>query len=270
MKSWWSKLKSPTLAILAAFGLVLGTTLASYSAISQLAGLAVAQSATQWNSVKDAAVGDGLTSGILASGMMIFNGLTFDRLRGDSTNGLDVDVTRAQNIIPGTGATNLGKAEDTVAASGDTGVEILGIREDTPSATAANGDYIGVKTNQYGHQFIASVCNDPTLTQSVAINQTGLNGNAELVALTGGQTIYVCGFNFVSSGTANIRLVYGTGSACATGETSITGAYPLIANTGIAVSNGGAIQAKTAVSNALCIETSAAVDVRGLATYAKF
>lgn len=44
---------------------------------------------------------------------------------------------------PGTGATNLGKAEDAAAASGDTGVMVLGVRNDTLTAaqTSANGDY---------------------------------------------------------------------------------------------------------------------------------
>ena len=52
----------------------------------------------------------------------------------DATNGLDVDVTR---VIPGTTATALGKAEDAAHASGDTGVMVLGVRND------ANADISG-------------------------------------------------------------------------------------------------------------------------------
>lgn len=52
---------------------------------------------------------------------------------GDATNGLDVDVTR---IIPGTGATNLGKAEDAAHTTGDTGVMVLGVRNDANLAFA--------------------------------------------------------------------------------------------------------------------------------------
>lgn len=179
--------------------------------------------------------------------------------------------TIATSVTPGTAAANLGKAEDAAAGNGDTGVVPFLQRQDTPASTAsATNDYITPKGNSYGHTFTASICNDPTLTNSVAISQSALNGNAELVALTASQTIYVCGYSFISSGAANVRLVYGTGTACATGETGITGAYPLVANTGIAVANGGAIQAKTAASNALCIETSASVNVMGMVTYAKF
>lgn len=45
--------------------------------------------------------------------------------------------------VPGTGATNLGKAEDAAAASGDTGVMTLGVRNDslTAAQTNTNGDY---------------------------------------------------------------------------------------------------------------------------------
>lgn len=65
----------------------------------------------------------------------------------------DVDVT---SIIPGTGATNLGKAEDAAHTSGDTGVMDLGVRVDTPNATvAANGDYHYKSTDMVGGQRMA-------------------------------------------------------------------------------------------------------------------
>ena len=51
----------------------------------------------------------------------------------------DVDVT---SIIPGSGATNLGKAEDAAHASGDIGVMALAKRSDAPAATSGtDGDY---------------------------------------------------------------------------------------------------------------------------------
>lgn len=46
------------------------------------------------------------------------------------------------SIIPGTGATNLGKAEDAPHTSGDVGIMGLGVRQDTPVALAGTvGDY---------------------------------------------------------------------------------------------------------------------------------
>ena len=45
-------------------------------------------------------------------------------------------------VAAGTNANSLGKAEDAVAASGDTGVMMLGVRTDTPATTtSASGDY---------------------------------------------------------------------------------------------------------------------------------
>lgn len=45
------------------------------------------------------------------------------------------------SIIPGVGATNLGKAEDAVAASGDTGVAMFALQQAIAAALNAAGDY---------------------------------------------------------------------------------------------------------------------------------
>jgi len=66
---------------------------------------------------------------------------------GDATNGLDVDVTR---VLPGSGATALGKDEDAVHTSGDTGVFVLGVRQDSGTPHAADGDYIPFSINGSG------------------------------------------------------------------------------------------------------------------------
>lgn len=71
---------------------------------------------------------------------------------GDTTNGLDVDVTR---VIPGTSATHLGKAEDAVAATGDTGVFILAVRRDTPTSGAAAGDYHELEVDSLGRLWVS-------------------------------------------------------------------------------------------------------------------
>lgn len=59
----------------------------------------------------------------------------------------DVDIT---SVVPGTGATNLGKAEDAIHNSGDVGVMALAIRSDTLAAKAADGDYVPIQTNSSG------------------------------------------------------------------------------------------------------------------------
>lgn len=73
----------------------------------------------------------------------------------DSSGRLHVNVGTGSvaitSIIPGTGATNLGKAEDAVHANGDTGIAALAVRRDTlASSTSANGDYATFSVDSVG------------------------------------------------------------------------------------------------------------------------
>ena len=63
----------------------------------------------------------------------------------------DVDVT---SIVPGVGATNLGKAEDAAHTSGDTGVMALGVGNVAQSSFAADGDYIPLAVDLKGNLMI--------------------------------------------------------------------------------------------------------------------
>ena len=94
-----NKLKVIGIASIIALLLVTGMMTVGRTAISELVGLGVAQSATLWNSVADAAKGDSLGSGVLAMSPYLYNGVSFDRVRGDITNGMDVDVTRMSGAI---------------------------------------------------------------------------------------------------------------------------------------------------------------------------
>lgn len=76
--------------------------------------------------------------------------------------------------ITGVGATDLGKAEDAPHTSGDTGVEILAVRTDTPVARAADGDYHVVELDALGRVWVdpagatARVSQVPTVSTSPA------------------------------------------------------------------------------------------------------
>lgn len=79
-KTFWF----PVLAII----LVLGTALAAFPvAIQSVAGLAVAQTSTKWNSLKDLAAGDGQTSGVGLFSPCLWNGTSCDRQRGSIAGG---------------------------------------------------------------------------------------------------------------------------------------------------------------------------------------
>lgn len=92
-------------ATIAGTVLMVGGVKVVYPAISQLVGLAVAQSATLWNNVKDAAAGDGLSSGILAQTTYVWNGTTFDRVRSASGDALAATGIQGINLLLYNGAT---------------------------------------------------------------------------------------------------------------------------------------------------------------------
>jgi hypothetical protein len=76
--------------------------------------------------------------------------LTYDTTTMDDTDKLQIFVDEA-SLIPGTGATNLGKAEDAAHTSGDTGVMALAVRSDSEAALAgSSGDYIPLITDSTG------------------------------------------------------------------------------------------------------------------------
>ncbi len=59
-------------------------------------------------------------------------------------------AVQADSVIPGSGATNLGKAEDAVHNSGDIGVLALAVRRDAASPAAADGDYAALSVTSDG------------------------------------------------------------------------------------------------------------------------
>jgi hypothetical protein len=66
----------------------------------------------------------------------------------------DVDVT---SVIPGTGATNLGKAIDTAAGATDTGVAALAVRDDALGGiTPAEGDFASLLVDANGALWVSA------------------------------------------------------------------------------------------------------------------
>ena len=69
----------------------------------------------------------------------------------DATNGLAVYST---TVTPGTSATSLGKAEDAVHTTGDTGVFALGVGNVAQSTFAADGDYTPIAVDTKGNVMV--------------------------------------------------------------------------------------------------------------------
>lgn len=96
----------------------------------------------------------------------------------DATFGLEVDVSR---IVPGTGATNLGKAEDSAHVDGDTGVLFLGVRNHFTGSTT-DGDYSAVSVSSFGDLH--------TIARKDMVRFSGtVGGTSTTVAYAAGDTV---------------------------------------------------------------------------------
>lgn len=66
----------------------------------------------------------------------------------------DVDVL---SVVPGTGATNLGKAVDSAGGATDTGVALLALRDDAlTTLTPADGDYVNLRVTSTGALWVST------------------------------------------------------------------------------------------------------------------
>lgn len=137
MKISWKTIGQAVGAIVASAVLVITTAIVAVPAVSQIAGLAVAQSSTNWNSVIDASRGDSQSSGILGTATYLFNGLTFDRLRGTSGS---ANVNLVGAITPADAYANPTTASQVWALNGlFNGTTWDRIRSATADALASTG-----------------------------------------------------------------------------------------------------------------------------------
>ena len=85
--------------------------------ITQIMGLAVVQPPSQWNNVKDAAVGDNLTNGILVSAPYLYDGTNFDAWRGTAAGGAYMQIIANPASMCGTAFYAIKRDNITNAAS---------------------------------------------------------------------------------------------------------------------------------------------------------
>lgn len=95
-------------------------------------------------------------------------------------------------------------------------------------------------------------------------------GPTEVIPLTAGQTIRVCGFTVGvdAGGAIDMSFVYGTGANCGTGTTTLAGPFDQITAFGPTFSQGAPLTVPE--GNALCLTNSAATAVTGVVIYAKY
>ena len=132
----------------------------------------------------------------------------------------------------------------------------------TGSAVPAKASFTGANS---GGNLTGIIQADNSAAISVSTATT-----TQIVALASSKKIYVTSLDVIAGGTGNIKFVYGTGSNCGTGTTDLTGAYNLTAQAGIAKGGGLGPVLVVPASNALCVTTSAAVQMSGSVAYTQF
>lgn len=192
----------------------------------------------------------------------------------DNSGSLTVDnggtfsvQTSAQ--VPGTGATNLGKAEDAAHASGDTGVMALGLRKDTPSAVAGtDGDYMPLISDQTGRQYTNAALSTTelmsagaALTPKFAKIVASSSGATSIVALVSSKKLRVLSWQLVCNGAVNVKW------QSHVTPTDLTGLHYFAANGGITVPFNPYGHFETVAGEALDINLSGAVAVGGSLVY---
>lgn len=107
---------------------------------------------------------------------------------------------------------------------------------------------------------------------SIDINVAAAS-TTELIALVAGDRVRICGFVLSGTGaaTGSIQFLAGTGAACDTGASDLSGIMSLIKDTPMSYGGGLGKVFSTPVAEALCIKTvGASFAVDGILSYGQF
>lgn len=196
----------------------------------------------------------------------------------DATN----SVWRRLQVDAGTGVIKVDGSAQTQPVSGTfwqatQPVSAAALPLPTGAATAANqtaaqgatGSAAPASAIQAGAVSSGNLVGIIQADNSAAINVSTAT-TTQLVALSAGKKIYVTNLNVIAGGTGNITFEYGTGTTCGTGTTALTGAYNLTAQTGLAMGGGLGPVLVVPAGDALCVLTSAAVQMSGSIAFTQF
>ena len=103
----------------------------------------------------------------------------------------------------------------------------------------------------------------PKSSASVAISTAT---TTSLVALAAGKSVYVCGFTATVGASSTVQLEYGTGAACVTTQTALTGVMAP-ATGGIIALNGDGTKVTAPAGNAVCAVSTGTGGINGTINY---
>lgn len=133
-----------------------------------------------------------------------------------ANSGVDIGDVGIISAIPGTGATNLGKAEDAAHSSGDTGVMSLGVRNAILAALGGtDGDYVPFQMDDNGALY--TVRGDHIDMVSVAGTQATATSTSIVASPGANKAILVLGASLQQNGASPtaqlVAIENGTGGA---------------------------------------------------------
>lgn len=184
---------------------------------------------------------------------------------GALTANQSVNVAQINGVTPLMGAGNTGTGSHRVTIATDqAALAGMGVGA-TGAAPPANANYLGGLGSGATGGFTQPV----TSCDSQAFLDMTTATTTELVALTSGRKVYVCYWLAMANGTTVMTFKRGTGTNCGTGTTSISPAWDLAAQTGFSGGGGlGAVFDNQTAANALCVTSSAAVNLHVFVRYA--
>jgi hypothetical protein len=202
-------------------------------------------------------------------------GLTKFRLRAVSITG--GTVTATFHVVQEPPTTNL-----TIVAGNNSGI-VRALNTDSSGntqvvgMTAANGNIASANplyvAGNASNSLAPIIQCDKTANINVSTATT-----TQIIALVSSQTIYVCNYTIQIQGVATTagtgKLIYGTGTACATGPVNLTAAYEGSTTAGnptvISVGAGLGTVTRTAASNALCYTSTTTTPQHVTVSYTQY
>jgi hypothetical protein len=234
----------------------------------------------------------------------VFNGTTWDRLRG-TTNGVFAqgaaaagsavagnpvmmglsDGTNARRVFGNSGGVlatlqNDGGLSDGMAfnraarlVDSNGNGSIVGVAPtlfngstwDLQPGSAASGMRVGGRgSDSVGVNAPMPVCDQ------VAVFSVGASSTSAIVAASGSRRVRVCQVTFGASAAGTFRFISGTGTNCNTGTTNITGQIPIAINTIYQGGSGVGMIMQSVGGDALCIQTASSAAGEGYLTFAQY
>lgn len=151
---------------------------------------------------------------------------------------------------------------------------VVGAVYNSTPPTLTNGQTAALQLDSDGSLYanvreytsVLDPCQNPWNAKSSVPVAISTATTTQLVALSGTTKVYVCGFTGAVTATNTLTFEYGTGSACGTGTTALTGAMVLPVGVTAIGNSGGTVMSGIA-GNALCVLSGTTGAVNGVLTY---